>query len=244
VLVDSGASISCIDWDFVQKHHLPTERLPTPVHTRNADNSINKKGVICFTSTLFLNLEGITRRITFHVLSLGSENVILGLPWLKEVNPTIDWAKRTLSVPKSLDQSKDLFLSHTMDTSRHDSHFKCPTLRPPRHVHVNAITDQKRYEFNDWEEENQYLSRAIENRVIYRIIHCGSRFIPIGSPVITKLTAATELALAMEKPKPSLSFPQNMLNSPLYSPRKPMTNYCTLDPMTMKSTSMNPLCPK
>jgi hypothetical protein len=57
------------------------------------DNSINKKGVICFTSTLFLNLEGITRRIMFHVLSLGSENIILGLPWLKEVNPTIDWAK-------------------------------------------------------------------------------------------------------------------------------------------------------
>jgi hypothetical protein len=124
VLIDSGTSISCIDWDFVCKHCLPTKRLSTPVYTRNADNSINKKGVIRFTSTLFLNIEGIMRRITFHVLSLGSENIILGLPWLKEINPTIDWANRTLSVPESLNQSKDLFLFHTMDTSRHDPHFK------------------------------------------------------------------------------------------------------------------------
>ena len=30
-LVDSGADISCIDWDFVKKHQLPTTKLKTPI---------------------------------------------------------------------------------------------------------------------------------------------------------------------------------------------------------------------
>ena len=140
-LIDSGASISCLDWGFVRKHSLPTTLLQKPIYARNADNSINSKGVIRFTSTLFLNIEGIARKITFHVITLGNENIILGLPWLKDVNPTIDWNQRTLSIDESLDQSRDLYLSHTTDTTRHDSHFRKPTYRPPRHTHVNVITD-------------------------------------------------------------------------------------------------------
>ena len=74
-LIDSGASISCLDWEFVQKHSLPTTQLQKPIYARNTDNSINSKGVICFTSTLFLNIKGIARKVTFHIVSLGNENV-------------------------------------------------------------------------------------------------------------------------------------------------------------------------
>ena len=157
-LIDSGASISCLDWGFVRKHSLPTTRLQKPIYARNADNTINSKGVICFTSTLFLNVEGIARKVTFHIISLGNENVILGLPWLKDVNPTIDWTRRTLSIEESLDQSKELYLSHTADTSRHNSHFQKPSYRPPQHTHVNAITDSQLFEYNGWEEESQFLA--------------------------------------------------------------------------------------
>ena len=75
-LIDSGASISCLDWGFVRKHSLPTTQLQKPIYARNADNTINSRGVIRFTSTLFLNVEGIARKVTFHVISLGNENVI------------------------------------------------------------------------------------------------------------------------------------------------------------------------
>ena len=34
-LVDSGADISCIDWDFVKKHQLPTTKLETPIQAQN-----------------------------------------------------------------------------------------------------------------------------------------------------------------------------------------------------------------
>ena len=115
-LIDSGASISCIDWEFVRKHKLPTQRLKIPIQARNTDNSINSKGVIWFSTTLFLNVKGIARRITFYILSLGNENIILGLPWLKEVNPTINWVERTLSIKEFLDQSQELFCSFSVDT--------------------------------------------------------------------------------------------------------------------------------
>ena len=30
-LVDSGTNISCINWDFIKKHQLPTTKLKTPI---------------------------------------------------------------------------------------------------------------------------------------------------------------------------------------------------------------------
>ena len=115
-LIDSGASISCIDWGFIRKHKLPTQCLKTPIQAWNTDNSVNSKGVIRFTTTLFLDIGGITRRATLYVMNLGNENVILGLPWLKDVNPTINWAERTLLIKESLDQSQELFYSFSVDT--------------------------------------------------------------------------------------------------------------------------------
>ena len=55
-LIDSGASISCIDWGFVRKQRIPTQCLKTLIQARNADNSVNSKGVIRFTTTLFLDI--------------------------------------------------------------------------------------------------------------------------------------------------------------------------------------------
>ena len=36
----------------------------------------------------------------FLVTDLGPEEVVLGLPWLRKVNPEIDWAEGTLSLTK------------------------------------------------------------------------------------------------------------------------------------------------
>ena len=169
-LIDSGASISCIDWGFVRKNRIPTKRLKKPIQARNADNSVNFRGVIRFTTTLFLDIGGITRRATLYVMNLGNENVILGLPWLKDVNPSIDWVNKTISIKESLDQSQELFLSFSADTRRHESHYIRPSVKFPRHVNVNAVTDQHLFAYNDWETESEYITRTKQNRAIYRII--------------------------------------------------------------------------
>ena len=166
-LIDSGASISCIDWGFVRKQRIHTQRLKTPIQARNMDTSVNSKGVIRFSTTLFLNIGGITRQITLYVMNLGNENVILGLPWLKDVNPVINWTQKMLSIKESLDQSQELFCSFSADTKRHEFHFIRPSVKTLRHTNVNAITDQHLFTYNDWETENEYICRARQNRAIY-----------------------------------------------------------------------------
>ena len=39
-------------------------------------------------------------------MGCGSENIILGLPWLKKANPNIDWVKETVTISKHTDQTK------------------------------------------------------------------------------------------------------------------------------------------
>ena len=166
-LIDSGASISCINWGFIRKHRLPTQHLKTPIQARNTDNSVNSKGLIRFTTTLFLDVGGITRQVTLYIMNLGNENVILGLPWLKELNPTIDWVKKTLSIKESLNQSQELFCSVSVDTKRHESHFVRPSVKPPQHVNVNAVADQHLFVYNNWETKNEYIGHARQNCAIH-----------------------------------------------------------------------------
>ena len=252
-LIDSRASISCINWGFVRKHKLPAQRLKTPIQARNVDNSVNSKGVIRFTTTLFLDVGGIAHQVTLYIMNLGNENIILGLPWLKELNPTINWVERTLSIKETLNQPQELFCSFSIDTKRYESCFTRPSVKPPQHTNMNAIVDQHLFAYNDWETENEYITRTRQNRAIYRIIRCRSRFIPAGSPIIAKLTAATELAAAAEKyePKPMLP-PEYSLFALVFSkeatdhvpPSRPYDHEINLDDaFTPKIGKVYPLSP-
>ena len=91
-LIDSRASINCLDWGFVKKHKIPYHRLPQPICARNVDGSDNKSGIIKFIATTVIRIKGIIHRVLFHIINCGNENVILGNPWLENINPLIDWA--------------------------------------------------------------------------------------------------------------------------------------------------------
>src|SRR5947207_14523557 len=47
--------------------------------------------------TLKFTLAGVQHEETFLVAPLGSNQLILGMPWLERVNPEIDWKLRTLT---------------------------------------------------------------------------------------------------------------------------------------------------
>ena len=130
VLVDSGADISYIDRQFFRKHQLPTKKVTSPITVQNMDQTVNKTGAIHYTCTLYTNIEGIAQKHLFYVMGCGRENVILGLPWLCVTNPIIDWVRQTLTIPKSCDQSKDLYSSHAADTQQYNSFFQKPLLEP------------------------------------------------------------------------------------------------------------------
>ena len=50
-------------------------------------------------------------------MTCGKENIILGLPWLKKANPTINRTTQTLILNESIDKSQDLYQHHTADTT-------------------------------------------------------------------------------------------------------------------------------
>ncbi|KAI5115582.1 hypothetical protein M0805_009655 [Coniferiporia weirii] len=77
-LIDSRAEGKFIDAKFVIKHRIPTKLLTRPIHIRN--------------------IGGRSITTTFLVTSLGKEDVILGLPWLKHHNPAINWTAGTISI--------------------------------------------------------------------------------------------------------------------------------------------------
>ena len=41
-------------------------------------------------------------------MGCGNENIILGLPWLKKINPRIDWVTETVTIPRKTDQTEAL----------------------------------------------------------------------------------------------------------------------------------------
>ena len=166
-------------------------------------------GPIQHTCNLFVNIKGIAHEVTFHVMACGKENLILGLPWLKTINPTIDWQLQTIAISESTDQSKCLYEFHARDTLRHDntlpkSHIPSPS---PHETMVHRITDHHLFSYLHYEGENQFIEHARDNWAIFCLLWCGNQFIPNHSPIITKLTTATELAAAAEKSKPKTTLP-------------------------------------
>jgi hypothetical protein len=114
-LIDSGAAGHFIDWAFVRKHHINTHTLEEPIEVRNVDGTPNKAGRIMKACKLYYTLKNRTMTSTFLVTTLGGEDIILGLPWLRTINPKIDWAQDLIEIkddPITSENLRQLRLIH------------------------------------------------------------------------------------------------------------------------------------
>ncbi|EAU82797.2 hypothetical protein CC1G_10916 [Coprinopsis cinerea okayama7 len=59
---------------------------------------IQQQGCITHFARLELTVDGYSEWTDFLITDLGGEDVILGLPWLRKINPQIDWRKGTLEI--------------------------------------------------------------------------------------------------------------------------------------------------
>ena len=62
------------------------------------DNTLNQNGPIKEYTRLPMIIDRKEFSTRFFVSNLGKEDVILGLPWLKRMNPEVDWEKQTLKI--------------------------------------------------------------------------------------------------------------------------------------------------
>ncbi|QRW07203.1 Retrotransposable element Tf2 protein [Ceratobasidium sp. AG-Ba] len=94
-LVDSGSSKNFLDINFAKNNNIPLTPLVNPrtmiaIDGKELPNKIENK------TTLEVEIEGWTFDVTFFVMDLGDTDMILGLDWLQEADPDINW--KTLEI--------------------------------------------------------------------------------------------------------------------------------------------------
>jgi hypothetical protein len=107
-LIDCGASHDFVSHSFIQKFKLTDQLLPSTRRVRGYDGQVAAAGGV-FVAPLLLSCpempDGVivdtTSRRAFLVAQLHSDDVILGMPWLAELDADIDFNQQTIHIPLS-----------------------------------------------------------------------------------------------------------------------------------------------
>jgi hypothetical protein len=95
-LIDSGASKNFMDISWARSNNIPLIELPSPRKVIGIQGK-ELSHQICFKAKLILDIEGKTFKQIFFAMPTGETKLILGLEWLEEANPNIDWKTKHIS---------------------------------------------------------------------------------------------------------------------------------------------------
>ena len=100
ILLDSGAKGLFMNQTFIEKNQIPTIPLLKPIIPWNVDGTTNQSGksTHCTWAHIVFNDQQLLMR--FLITNTRKSDVLLGLPWLKEHNPTIDWKTGRIFIPR------------------------------------------------------------------------------------------------------------------------------------------------
>jgi hypothetical protein len=77
--------------NFATKMGLGMKELPSPRKIFNIDNTTNKSGKITHYLDLDICTKGIHKEMRFLITDIGSEDILLGYPWLASFEPRFSW---------------------------------------------------------------------------------------------------------------------------------------------------------
>ena len=97
-MVDSGATALFINKKYTDSQRMWLTPLEHPIQLYNIDGTLNEARSITHKVKLRLIIGSDEEQFEFYVTSLGPEKVILGLPWLRDRNPRINWQEGTMSL--------------------------------------------------------------------------------------------------------------------------------------------------
>jgi hypothetical protein len=102
-----------MDQNYARKHGFNLTKLEYPITARNVDGTKNKQGTIRYYTDLDIQVNGKTNTERFLITGLGNQKIILGLSWLREHNPEINWKEgtlqwRTTTMEEVLDEKEHL----------------------------------------------------------------------------------------------------------------------------------------
>jgi len=99
-LLDSGATRSFIDKDFVCSKGINTQTLSYNIPVFNVDGFPNEAGQISKVVDVLLHYKTHSERMLLAVSGLGKQSLILGYNWLKDHNPKVDWEKEEVEMTR------------------------------------------------------------------------------------------------------------------------------------------------
>jgi hypothetical protein len=96
--LDCGASNNFIHDSFAKQHQIELIPKIKPVPVTLADGLPSSKGNITHcTANLELRIDDHRESISFEVTSIPNYSIILGIPWLRQHNPNINWTRSRIT---------------------------------------------------------------------------------------------------------------------------------------------------
>ena len=95
-LLDTGATRNILSRATANKMGLNWTTEETPVQATNVDGSCCGSGIINQYCDIPMKLDDLWKTERFHLAEIGTDQAILGMPWLENFNPTINWTKGTI----------------------------------------------------------------------------------------------------------------------------------------------------
>src|ERR1700728_3731798 len=192
-LLDSGASGKFIDENYARDIRAEKKDLRNPIKVYNVDGTPNKQGTITQYVELYLTIHERKRKQRLLVTGLGRQRIILGYPWLKEMNPLIDWEKGTLewrkwknSALKKLDRS--IIECYTLDQKTKEA--AASKNRQLETLNRMPVTME---EVEDEEKHLNFTQRPLDKDDLSEIIAIITGETDYGTWINAKQTKATEI---------------------------------------------------
>jgi len=96
-MIDSGATEDFIDREVCNKHRIKMIKAKNPREIYLADGKPRAMGPLTHMTEVPMDISSHRELATFQVANLQNHEVILGMPWLREHNPTIDWKDKRIT---------------------------------------------------------------------------------------------------------------------------------------------------
>jgi len=96
-MIDSGATEDCIDREVCNKHGIQMIKTKNPREIYIADGKPSTMRPVTHMTKVPMDISSHRELATFQVANLQNHEVIRGMPWLGEHNPTIDWNDKRIT---------------------------------------------------------------------------------------------------------------------------------------------------
>jgi hypothetical protein len=145
-LIDCGADGVFMNKTFAEKNRITQIMLENPIKVRNVDGSPNIGGDITHMTKMEITIQGRKHMQHFLITNIAENDIILGITWLREQNPLINWKEGTLNwewwireEPEHVDMLEWIKGIETSETKTVDLRKKVPK---EYHEYLNVFSEE------------------------------------------------------------------------------------------------------